>query len=93
MRDVPLTVVASWPYPNFVDPHTRGSALLIVNGLFISLVVIAVTLRLYTRLVIKRWFGSDDLFIIFALVCCILLLSHLPMQPLHNVLSLPVLSD
>ncbi len=47
---------------------TRGDALVILNSVFIALVVIVVGLRMYTRLVIKRWFGYDDIFILLALV-------------------------
>jgi hypothetical protein len=68
MRSIPAEVLLSWPTPNYDDPVTRGYALVVVNSIFITLVVIVVSLRLYTRLWIKRWFGSDDLFIILALV-------------------------
>jgi hypothetical protein len=62
-------VILTWPTPNYVDPPTRGDALLIVNSILIALVVIVVGLRMYTRLIIKRWFGLDDIFILVALVC------------------------
>lgn len=62
-------MILTWPTPNYVNPPTRGDALLIVNTVFIALVVIVVGLRMYTRLVIKRWFGLDDIFILIALVC------------------------
>lgn len=68
MRDIPIDVYLSFPSPNFDDPQTRGPALVIVNSIFISLVIIAVALRIYTRVYIKRWFGSDDYFICAALV-------------------------
>ncbi|KAF2031315.1 hypothetical protein EK21DRAFT_63495 [Setomelanomma holmii] len=64
----PNDVLLSWPTPNYEDPVTRGNALVIVNSIFIGLVVITVALRLYTRLVIKRWFGLDDCFILVALL-------------------------
>lgn len=77
MRDIPFDVVFSWPVPNYTHPTTRGEALIAVNAVFISLVVIAVILRFYTRIFIKRWLGSDDYFIGLSLVrkChqCILL--------------------
>lgn len=68
MREIPLDVFLSFPLPNYKNPPTRGPALTIVNAILIALVIIAVLLRLYTRLFIKRWFGSDDVFIVFALV-------------------------
>lgn len=61
-------VILSWPTPNYANPVTRGNALLVVNSIFIALVVIFVGLRMYTRLIIKRWFGLDDVFILLALV-------------------------
>jgi len=61
-------VLATWPTPNYVDPVTRGSALYIVNGIWLFLATVAVTLRLYTRIWIRNWFGLDDAFILLALV-------------------------
>lgn len=69
MRDIPVEVLLSWPIPNYTNPETRGNALAIVNYILITLVAIAVCLRLYVRIVVKRWFGSDDFFIIPSLVC------------------------
>lgn len=76
VREIPLSVLFSFPKPNYVDPVTRGPALIIINAIFISLCTIVLFLRLYTRIFIKRWFGSDDVFIILAYVrsshyiCC-----------------------
>lgn len=80
VRDIPLSVLFSFPTPNYVDPVTRGPALIIVNAIFLSLCTIALLLRLYTRVFIKRWFGSDDVFIILAYVgtLSLSLLPHLP---------------
>jgi hypothetical protein len=64
----PPEVIASWPIPNYTDPHTRGPALLIVNLTFIAICTIMVALRMYTRVIVVRWFGWDDVFILFALV-------------------------
>jgi hypothetical protein len=75
MRLPPVDVLLSWPTPNYENPVTRGNALVIVNSIFIGFVVITVGLRLYTRLVIKRWFGIDDVFILLALVGSSLLTS------------------
>ncbi|KAF2656699.1 hypothetical protein K491DRAFT_691741 [Lophiostoma macrostomum CBS 122681] len=73
MRSIPPDVLLSWPTANYIDPVTRGPALVIVNSIFIALVVIVASLRLYTRLFIKRWFGSDDACIVLALICTIAL--------------------
>jgi hypothetical protein len=68
MKLIPNDVLLSWPTPNYDNPVTRGEALVVVNSIFITLVIIVVGLRLYTRLWIKRWFGTDDFFIALALV-------------------------
>jgi uncharacterized membrane protein len=68
MQLPPVDVLLSWPTPNYVDPETRGPALLIVNSILIALTILTVIARLYTRIVIKRWFGIDDIFILFALL-------------------------
>ncbi|USP82307.1 hypothetical protein yc1106_09581 [Curvularia clavata] len=62
MQLPPVSVVLSWPTPNYDNPVTRGPALIIVNAICITLTVLTVVARLYTRIVIKRWFGIDDLF-------------------------------
>lgn len=64
-------VIASWPAPNFVNPPTRGSALTVVNIIFIILVFLTAGARFYTRLRITRSFGLDDWMIGLSLVCCI----------------------
>jgi hypothetical protein len=73
MRLPPVDVILSWPIPEYEHPVTRGPALIIVNSIFISLVILTVAARLYTRLVIKRWFGWDDIFILFALASSVLI--------------------
>jgi hypothetical protein len=62
-------------YPNFTTfgadlnlIETRGNALVLVNSILLALVILVVLLRLYTRIAVKRWFGSDDAFIALALV-------------------------
>ena len=64
----PLSVLVTWPTPNYVDPHKRSSANYAFNSIFLIITTIAVVLRLYTRLYIRRWFGLDDVFICFAFV-------------------------
>lgn len=68
MRDIPILVLLSFPPPNYVDPDTQGTSLIVVNGVFAGLVFTCVVLRLYTRIFLKRWMGSDDYAIIFAAV-------------------------
>ncbi|KAK3113861.1 hypothetical protein LTR53_008436 [Teratosphaeriaceae sp. CCFEE 6253] len=68
MRLPPLPVLLTWPTPNYDDPVTHGPALLIVNIVCISLVIAAVLGRLWSRLVVKQWFGVDDSLILLALL-------------------------
>jgi len=68
MRLPPLSVLISWPTPDYVHPVTHGPALLIVNTIFIALVTVAVLGRVYSRLIVKQWFGVDDSLILLAYV-------------------------
>jgi hypothetical protein len=61
-------VLLSWPKPNYIDPVRRGPALVIVNSLLLPVALIVVGLRLYTRLIVCRSAGPDDLFIALAVV-------------------------
>src|ERR1700761_6130314 len=67
----PIGVVLSWPTPNYVNPTKRGPDIYIVGSLFFGLSTIALTLRLFARLYIRKWFGLDDFCICFAWVCCV----------------------
>ena len=60
MRIPPINVILSWPTPNYVDPINRGPALLIVNIIFVTLVVVAFIGRMYCRIHLQKWFGIDD---------------------------------
>ncbi|KAI4912335.1 hypothetical protein J4E85_011068 [Alternaria conjuncta] len=62
MQLPPVDVLLGWPTPNYIDPETRGPALLIVNSILIALTILVVIA------LIKRWFGIDDIFILFALL-------------------------
>jgi hypothetical protein len=68
IRPVPADVLLSWPAPNYTNPQRRGPGLLIANGLLLPLALAVVTLRLYTRLLVVRSAGLDDLFVALALV-------------------------
>ncbi|KAI7476150.1 hypothetical protein KC357_g4763 [Hortaea werneckii] len=71
MRLPPLSVITTWPVPNYTHPPTHGRALLITNLLLITLVLLAVLGRLYARLIIKRWYGADDSMIVLACVATV----------------------
>lgn len=68
MRIPPINVILQWPTPNYIDPVNRGPALLIVNIIFVTLVVIAFVGRMYCRIEIQKWFGIDDATNILAFV-------------------------
>ncbi|KAE9971827.1 hypothetical protein EG328_005358 [Venturia inaequalis] len=59
-------VVAKWPKPNFIDPETRGPTLYIINGTFFGLATLAISVRLYARIFVRRWVGLDDFLIVLA---------------------------
>ncbi|KIW02888.1 uncharacterized protein PV09_05938 [Verruconis gallopava] len=69
MRSPPLSVIATWPPANYVDPVTRGPALLIIECIFISLAWIVLVLRMYVRLVMLRRTWWDDWIMIIAAIC------------------------
>ncbi|EXJ80174.1 hypothetical protein A1O1_08316 [Capronia coronata CBS 617.96] len=69
----PASVIASWPRPNYIDPSTRGPALEYVCIIFSALAIFIVTARLYSRLLITRAPGLDDLLAVFALLFSIAL--------------------
>lgn len=68
MRDIPFSVLTSFPFPNYINPETQGKSLIIVNSVLAALVFLVVVLRCYTRIYLKRWFGSDDYTIVVATV-------------------------
>jgi hypothetical protein len=62
------SVLASWPAANYVDPVTHGPGNIIVIALLLALVTIFLCIRFYTRLVITRGFGVDDVLVLLAFV-------------------------
>jgi ABC-type Na+ efflux pump permease subunit len=54
--------------PQVDDPSRRGLASAIVNLVFLAIATSVGLFRLYSRGFVTKTFGSDDLFIIFALV-------------------------
>lgn len=71
MQLPPTAVMATWPTPNYVDPPTRGHGAMIVNIVCITLAILVVILRLYTRLRITCSAGVDDILIVFGLLFAI----------------------
>jgi hypothetical protein len=68
MKIPPLSVLQSWPKPNYVDPVTRGPEMYIITGIFLAIATLALGTRLYARLFVRRWFGLDDVFILLGYV-------------------------
>ncbi|KAL9947859.1 hypothetical protein D7B24_008352 [Verticillium nonalfalfae] len=68
MKTPPLDIIASWPVPNYVNPETRGPAAAIVAITLLIVVTFLVAIRVYTRKVITKGFGWDDILILFAYV-------------------------
>ncbi|KAG0642473.1 hypothetical protein HOY80DRAFT_1105061 [Tuber brumale] len=60
MRYPPPEEYLSWPPPNYTDPETRGSMLIVVPVVLIIIEFLIVVLRLYTRLVHIGRVGADD---------------------------------
>ncbi|KAF7860370.1 hypothetical protein EAF04_008497 [Stromatinia cepivora] len=71
-------ILSTFPQPNYIDPVTRGPALLIITVVFLPIVYIVVGLRTFTRLYLSKHFGVDDVFLLISLiptsVCAILAL-------------------
>jgi hypothetical protein len=63
----PPEVIDSWPKPNYVDPETRGPALVIVSIILASMGLLMVTARLYARYFITKAPGWDDALIVVGL--------------------------
>ena len=60
--------MASWPEPNYKNPHTRGDGALIVNIVCVACAFVVTALRLFTRVRITYSPGLDDVFIIIGMV-------------------------
>lgn len=69
MLHPPLSVVLTWPIPNYTNPVTRGPGGVVLTAVLVSLLLMAVLARFYTRLRITRSYGPDDTLIAIALAC------------------------
>lgn len=68
MYKIPPEVVKTWPSPNYDNPETRGSGLLILVLVFFCTATFVVSVRCYTRWYITNSFGVDDVYIMVAMV-------------------------
>lgn len=64
-----LAASETWPAPNYIDPITKGDAIVVTSVVFAAAASVTVIIRLYTRFWITSIFGLDDVFIIIAAVC------------------------
>jgi hypothetical protein len=69
-------LIATWPAPNYANPEERGPALYIINSIVLLLATIAVSIRLYVRLFVRKWLGPDDGFLLLALVSLLAQYQH-----------------
>ncbi len=68
MRVPPLSVLATWPAPNYADPETQGPTNIIVVSVLLGIVTAILGVRVYTRLRISKSFGLDDILVVAAYV-------------------------
>ena len=68
MRFPPPEVLKTWPKPNYVNPDTRGPALIIVELTLLPIAIICVALRLWIRIgwLHKGWW--DDWLMVVAVI-------------------------
>jgi hypothetical protein len=65
---VSIETFKTWPTPNYLNPETRGNSVILIHSILYTLVVAVVGLRIFTRTRISRSFGTDDTFILIAMV-------------------------
>jgi hypothetical protein len=64
----PLSLVTTWT-PNYVDPETSGSGIIILVAVLLGLCYIVVFMRLWARMYLAKNAGIDDALIVFNMVC------------------------
>jgi hypothetical protein len=68
VNDIPVDVIMSWPRPNYKNPETRGNSFIVINTIVLSVAAFFVAVRIYSRVIIRPWFGLDDIFVLLAFV-------------------------
>ncbi|KAF2086338.1 hypothetical protein K490DRAFT_15581, partial [Saccharata proteae CBS 121410] len=68
MAAITPAYVATWPKPNYDNPETTVDVLLGVEIPITALMVAFISIRCYSRIVIKRAFGQDDWWMVAAAV-------------------------
>lgn len=64
----PLSVIATWPTPNYVNPQRRDWGVVIMCAILWGAAMVILMMRLWARLVLQHNAGLDDLFIVLAMV-------------------------
>ncbi|PYH48708.1 uncharacterized protein BP01DRAFT_420483 [Aspergillus saccharolyticus JOP 1030-1] len=64
----PLSVIASWPPRNTVNPESHGPAALVLAAVVGGMAFVTVMVRLYARCFIQHQGGIDDILIALALL-------------------------
>ena len=60
LKNIPALPPPKGIYSNLDHPQTLASSLIVVNAIFLSLMIVAVGIRLYTRVFLARATGWDD---------------------------------
>ncbi|KAM5451801.1 hypothetical protein MaudCBS49596_003629 [Microsporum audouinii] len=69
MQLPPVSVILSWPKPNYVNPtEVRGPLIIILTSIFAPLTLFVVIIRIFSRIHVSKSFGLDDVFIIAAVI-------------------------
>lgn len=64
----PLSVIETWPTPNYVNPVTASSSTAISAGILGVISLVVVGARMVARFSVQRNAGIDDYLMLFALV-------------------------
>jgi hypothetical protein len=64
----PLSVLLTWK-PNYVNPETRGTGLIVLIAVLLAIAYVVVCMRLWARFFITKSAGIDDGLILFNMVC------------------------
>lgn len=65
---IPLSVIVTWPTPNYVNPPTMGWAPIGIIATLTVVVIVVFCLRMYARLVKLKNVGWDDWVMVAAVV-------------------------
>lgn len=64
----PLSVIESWPTPNYENPVTRPGTVLILAAVFGPLSLLFLGARIWARVLIQHNAGIDDWLMVAAIV-------------------------